>query len=137
MPQATRDVELLKGRERNVELVGELGEAEFGWGWLERRVLEVAKGEVPARQCLSHAAGIDSEGLEVGEDTQTHKISTSEHALFWPEDTEFDEQSNLIRRSAGAFGELGLRQLILVPGRLRQGWLAGHQAASYTHLVTS
>ena len=81
--------------------------------------------------------GIDSQGLEVGEDTQTHKISTSEHALFWPQDPEFDEQSNLIRRSAGAFGELGFRQLILVPRRLLKRRLVGHEAASYTHLVTS
>src|SRR5438105_1844048 len=80
--------------------------------------------------------GIDSQGLEVGENTQTHEISTSEHALFWPQDTEFDEQSNLTWRSAGAFGELGLRQLILVPGALRQRRLVGHQA-SYTHVVTS
>src|SRR2546423_5323720 len=80
---------------------------------------------------------IDPQGLEVGEDTQTHKISTSEHALFWPQETEFDEQSDLVRRSPGAFGELGLRQLILAPGRFRRGRLVGHRAASYTHLVTS
>ena len=73
--------------------------------------------------------GIGPQVLEVGENTQTRKISTSEHAFFWLQDAEFDEQSNLIRRSAGAFGELGFRQLILVPRRLLQGRLVGHSTS--------